>query len=146
MFKAIHAQGLLFKKIIRSIQEFVGEDSLDVTANGMQWQVMEASHIFLISVVHVKSQRFPVLPLRSKHRDRNAFTRSDGNQDFLTLSYLEDCDTCMIAYSDDGSQYTQVTIRGLDIDSERLGLLSHRNWPTPPCKCAATCLLVSAET
>jgi proliferating cell nuclear antigen len=126
MFEARLTQGLVLKKIIDAIKEFVTEANFDCNSTAISLQAMDSSHVSLVNMVlrsegfeHYRCDRSISLGINIGSLAK--VVKCAGNEDIITLKASDQGDsiTLMLEGSDRISDFE---LKLMDIDGEHLGI------------------------
>ncbi|KNC51754.1 proliferating cell nuclear antigen [Thecamonas trahens ATCC 50062] len=130
MFEARLPQGDLLKKILEAVKDLVTDANFDCSSTGISLQAMDSSHVSLVSLLmradgfdHFRCDRNISIGLNLLAMSK--VVRCVGNNDAVTMKADDNGDLVTLMFeSQDGSKVSDWQLRGLDIDSERLGIPS----------------------
>jgi proliferating cell nuclear antigen len=128
MFEALLANGLILKKIIESIKELVTEVNIEVTAEAISLQAMDASHVALVALV-LRASEFE--EYRCDHPQTLGISITNlakllkiaGNDDSIILRAEDEATVLTLVFTGKNNEKTcEFNLNLLTLDSEHLGI------------------------
>jgi len=128
MFECVLMQGDLFKKIVASIQDLVGEGNFVCDENHMSFQGMDSSHVSLVSLSLRKSGFSEYrcdreVTLGINFSSLGKVLKCMNSDDTLSVRADEESDSAMFVFeSPTKDRLTNFELKLMDIDTEQLGI------------------------
>jgi len=127
MFEAKLEKGSDFKKIVSALKELIEQASWDLTAEGVQLQSMDSSHVALVQL-HMKNDGFAeyrcdnsmAMGLNMEHLNKIFSAFNNGS---VQISSEDDSDAVKFVFEDEkGNRKQSYELRLMDLDVEQLGI------------------------
>jgi len=128
MFEAKIEQGNVLKKILDAMKDLVNDANFECSANGIQLQAMDSSHVALVYLElkndgfeHYRCDRNQSLGISLKNMSQ--ILKCAGNDDQITMKADDNGDAVtFLCESKDQDRISSFELKLMDIDSENLGI------------------------
>jgi len=128
MFEAKIDQGNVLKKILDAMKDLVNDANFECSANGIQLQAMDSSHVALVYLElksdgfeHYRCDRNQSLGISLKNMSQ--ILKCAGNDDQITMKADDNGDAVtFLCESKDQERISAFELKLMDIDSENLGI------------------------
>lgn len=128
MFEARLVQGSLLKKVLEAIKDLLNEATWDCSANGINLQAMDNSHVSLVSL-NLRSDGFDKyrcdrnLSLGMNLNSMSKILKCASNDDIITIKAQDDADTVTFVFeSQNQEKVSDYEMKLMNLDTEHLGI------------------------
>merc|ERR1711988_970804 len=128
MLEARIAQGSLLKKLIEAVKDLVTEANFDCSAEGIQVQAMDSSHISLVGIM-LKAEGFEhyrcdkAVSHGMNLASLSKILKCAGNDDVITMKAEDDAEVITFMFeSPNQEKISDFELKLMVIDSEHLGI------------------------
>lgn len=135
MFEASVSQGAIWKKVIETMKDLVGEANFDCSSGGVTIQAMDSSHVALVHLMlhfdgflKYQCERSSLMGINMGALSK--ILKIVDNNDQVTFRHEEDSDILVIStVNPDTSKMCEYQMKLMEIESETLGIpdMEYRN-------------------